>query len=165
VQKTYTSERLKLDRLNLNDKAFIFELLNTEGWIKFIGDRNIRSIDDSEKYIEKTLKNPDIIYWVVKTIDEKDSMGIISFVKRESLEHRDIGFAFLPTFTKRGFAFEAAEIVLKDLLHDPDNQIILATMKAENIDSIKLIEKLGFHFDKEIENGEIKSLRYSIMAD
>ncbi len=164
MQKSYTTERLKLDRLNLEDKAFIFELLNTEGWIKFIGDRNIRSIEDSEKYIEKNLKNPDIIYWVVKTIDRKDSMGIISFVKRENLENRDIGFAFLPSFSKRGYAFEAAEIVLKDLLQDADNQIILATMKEENINSIKLIEKLGFHFDHEIENGEMKSLRYSIKA-
>jgi len=165
VQKTYTTKRLKLDRLNLNDTAFIFELLNTEGWIKFIGDRNIGSMEDSENYIEKTLKNPDIIYWVVKTIDEKDSMGIISFVKRENLEYRDIGFAFLPFFSKRGYAFEAAEIVLKDLLQDPDNKIILATIKAENIDSVKLIEKLGFQFDHEIENGEIKSLRYSIKAE
>ena len=165
MQKTYTTKRLKLDRLNLNDTAFIFELLNTEGWIKFIGDRNIGSMEDSENYIEKTLKNPDIIYWVVKTIDEKDSMGIISFVKRENLEYRDIGFAFLPFFSKRGYAFEAAEIVLKDLLQDPDNKIILATMKAENIDSVRLIEKLGFHFDHEIENGEIKSLRYSIKAE
>jgi ribosomal-protein-alanine N-acetyltransferase len=165
VQKTYTTKRLKLDRLNLNDTAFIFELLNTEGWIKFIGDRNIGSMEDSENYIEKTLKNPDIIYWVVKTIDEKDSMGIISFVKRENLEYRDIGFAFLPFFSKRGYAFEAAEIVLKDLLQDPDNKIILATMKEENIDSVKLIEKLGFQFDHEIENGEIKSLRYSIKAE
>jgi [ribosomal protein S5]-alanine N-acetyltransferase len=165
VQKTYTTTRLKLDRLHLNDAAFIFELLNTEGWIKFIGDRNIRSIEDSEKFIEKTLKNPDIVYWVVKTIDEKYSMGIISFVKRENLEFRDIGFAFLPVFSKRGYAFEAAEIVLKNLLQDPDNQIILATMRAENIDSIKLIEKLGFRFDSEIENNKVKSLRYSIMAD
>ena len=165
MQKTYTTKRLKLDRLNLNDTAFIFELLNTEGWIKFIGDRNIGSMEDSENYIEKTLKNPDIIYWVVKTIDEKDSMGIISFVKRENLEYRDIGFAFLPFFSKRGYAFEAAEIVLKDLLQDPDNKIILATIKAENIDSVKLIEKLGFQFDHEIENGEIKSLRYSIKAE
>jgi [ribosomal protein S5]-alanine N-acetyltransferase len=165
VQNTYTTERLKLDRLNLTDAAFIYELLNTEGWIKFIGDRNIRSIEDSEKYIDKTMKNPDIVYWVVKTIDEKDSMGIISFVKRENLEFRDIGFAFLPVFSKRGYAFEAAEKVLKDLLQDPDNQVILATIKPENINSIKLIEKLGFHYDHEIENGEIKSLLYSIKAD
>lgn len=165
MQKTYTSKRLKLERLNLNDAAFIFELLNTEGWIKFIGDRNIRSIEDSEKYIEKTIRNPDIIYWVVKKIDEKDSMGIISFVKRENLELRDIGFAFLPIFSKRGYAFEAAETVLKDLLRDPDSQVILATTKAENINSIKLIEKLGFHFDKAIENGDTKSLLYCISAD
>jgi [ribosomal protein S5]-alanine N-acetyltransferase len=165
VQNTYTTERLKLNRLNLNDAAFIYELLNTEGWIKFIGDRNVRSVEDSEKYIEKTMKNPDIVYWVVKTIDEKDSMGIISFVKRENLEFRDIGFAFLPVFSNRGYAFEAAEIVLKDLLQDPDNQVILATIKAENINSIKLIEKLGFHYHHEIENGEIKSLLYSIKAD
>lgn len=165
MQITYNTERLKLVRLNLDDAAFIFELLNTEGWIKFIGDRNIRSIEDSEKYIEKTMKNPDIVYWVVKTIDEKNSMGIISFVKRENLEHRDIGFAFLPRFSKKGFAYEAAAIVLKDLLLDPTYKIILATMKAENISSIKLTEKLGFHFDKEIENGEIKSLLYSIPTE
>jgi len=164
VQKTYITERLKLNRLQLIDAAFIFELLNTEGWIKFIGDRNIRSIEDSEKYIEKTMKNPDIVYWVVKTIDEKDSIGIISFVKRENLEFHDIGFAFLPVFSKKGYAFEAVEIVLKDLLQGTDNQIILATMNAENINSIKLIERLGFHYYREIENGEKKSLLYSITA-
>lgn len=165
MQNIYHTERLKLNRLNPDDAEFIFELLNTEGWIIFIGDRNIRSIEDSVKYIEKTMKNPDIVYWVAKTIEENDSIGIISFVKRENLEFHDIGFAFLPNFSKRGYAFEAAEIVLKDLLQDPDNRIVLATMKAENINSIQLVEKLGFHFDNEIENGGTKSLRYSITAD
>ena len=165
MQLTFKTDRLELDRLNLNDAEFIFELLNTEGWIKFIGDRNIRSIEDSRKYIEKTMENPDIIYWVVKTLDEKDSIGIVSFIKRENLEYHDIGFAFLPRFTKRGYAFEAAEKVLNDLLQDPNYKTILATMKADNINSIKLAEKLGFQFDKEIENEEIISRRYIITAD
>jgi ribosomal-protein-alanine N-acetyltransferase len=162
MKKTYKTNRLFLSWLNLADAAFIIELFNTEGWIKFIGDRNIKTKDDCKKYIQKTIQNPNINYWVVKLNPKKVSIGLISFIKRDYLDHHDIGFALLPNFSHQGYAFEAAEVVLNDLLKDPNHKTILSTTVTDNMNSIKLIEKLGFKFNKEIDNEDIKLLQYSI---
>jgi len=163
MQNIYKTNRLELMRLCLNDAEFIFELLNSEGWLKFIGDRNIKSIEDAQNYIQKIMDNPKINYWVVGSGDEK--IGMISFIKRDYLDHHDLGFAFLPDHSNKGFAYEAAEKVLKELLQDPDHKIILGTTKKDNRSSIKLLEKLGFQYIREIENeGTMLSL-YSIESE
>jgi [ribosomal protein S5]-alanine N-acetyltransferase len=164
MQKTYITSRLYLNPLNPGDTEFIFELLNTEGWIKFIGDRNIQTTEDSQKYIQKILDNPDIMLWVAKLKEEEISIGLISFIKRDFLDHHDIGFAFLPAFSGKGYALEATEAVLNHLLQDPAHNTILATVKVDNKASVRLIGKLGFHFSKEIENEEEKLLLYSMTA-
>ena len=162
MRESYQTARLKLDRLNPLDAEFIFQLLNTEGWLKFIGDRNIRSTEDARNYVQKTVANPKIIYWVVRSRKENLSLGMISFIKRDYLDDHDIGFAFLPEFSGKGYALEAARMVLDDLLDDPNHHIILATTMMENRNSIRLLEKLGFHFIKEIEPDGKKLLLYSI---
>jgi len=163
MQNIYKTNRLELIRLGLNDAEFIFELLNSEGWLKFIGDRNIKSIEDAQNYIQKIMDNPKINYWVVKFEDEK--IGMISFIKRDYLDHHDLGFAFLPDHSNKGFAYEAAEKVLKELLQDQEHKIILGTTKTDNRKSVKLLEKLGFHYIREIENeGTMLSL-YSIESE
>ncbi len=163
MKKTFQTTRLFLDRLHPDDAAFIFELLNTPDWLKFIGDRNIHSDEDARNYILKITADPNIIYWVVRSGEEK--IGMVSFIKRKYLDHHDIGFAFLPKFSKQGFAFEAADAVLKESLQDPDHRIILATTMTDNTNSIHLLEKLGFQFNQEIENEGVKLLLYSIAAD
>jgi len=159
------TNRLSLSLLNENDADFILELFNTEGWIKFIGDRNIKTTEDSKIYIQKTAGNPDITYWVVKLKDKNVSIGLISFIKRNYLDHHDIGFALLPGFSNKGFAFEATEAVLHDALKDPTHKTMLATTMTDNRNSINLIEKLGFQFNKEIINEQVKLLLYSITID
>jgi RimJ/RimL family protein N-acetyltransferase len=160
MQNNYKSNRLLISLLDQEDAEFIFELLNTEGWKKFIGDRKIHSGKDAQQYIQKITDNPKTNFWVAKSKDEK--LGVISFIKRDYLDHHDIGFAFLPNFSRKGFAFEAVVTVLNDLLQDPDHQTILATTMMDNLNSIKLLEKLGFQCMKEIENEGTKLLLYSI---
>ena len=164
MHKKYRTNRLILTRLTQRDAPFLFDLLNTEGWIQFIGDRNIKTIEDALDYTQKVLGDPKIVYWVVKLRPEKLPAGLISFIKRDYLTHHDLGFAFLPAFSNRGYAFEAADCVLKDLLKDPKHKIILATARPDNVRSVKMLDKLGFHFNKEIENEQVKLLLYSVMG-
>ena len=153
MQPNYKTKRLQLTNLSANDADFIFELVNTSGWIKFIGDRNIRTNEDTAAYIQKIISNPDITYWVVKLQDQQIAVGIISFIKRDYLEQHDIGFAFLPAYAKQGYAFEATLTVLNDLFNDNRHKTILATTIPENDTSIQLLKKLGFTFSKELING------------
>jgi ribosomal-protein-alanine N-acetyltransferase len=152
MQTNYKTERLMLRTLTAADTAFIFELVNTAGWIKFIGDRNIHTNENAEQYIQKIISNPDVSYRVVTLQDEQTAVGIVTLIKRNYLQHHDIGFAFLPGYSKQGYAFEASAAVLADLFKSGQHQTILATTLKENISSIQLLHKLGFSFSKEITN-------------
>jgi RimJ/RimL family protein N-acetyltransferase len=165
LQTTIVTNRLLLEPLTLNDNSFILELVNSEGWLKYIGDRNINSPEDASDYIQKVNSNPNITYWVVKLKDKAISIGIITFIKRDYLEHCDIGFALLPKFTNNGYAFEATKEVLTNIIHNSEYTHVLATTIPENKDSIKLLERLGLRLDKEIEVADEKLHVYQISTD
>ena len=145
------TERLLLDILTPEDHEFIFQLVNTKEWIEFIGSRNVYSEEDAIAYIDKILSSENIFYWVVRKKSENVPVGIITFLKRQYLDHFDIGFAFLPEFMGRGYAYEAAKEILFMVCKNPDSDPVLATTIPDNINSIKLLLKLGFHFEKEID--------------
>jgi [ribosomal protein S5]-alanine N-acetyltransferase len=141
--------RLSLQPLSLNDAAFVFELVNTQGWLQFIGNRHVSNLETSRHYIQKLMDNSNIQYWVVRLNENRIPMGIVTFIKRDYLEYHDIGFAFLPQYGNQGYAYEATRTVL-NALKTEGHPKIWATTLEENVLSIKLLEKLGFHFAKTI---------------
>lgn len=161
MQHYFKTKRLVLNPLSLSDNLFIFDLLNTEGFIKFIGDRNIKTDEDALNYCQKIIGNTAIRYWVVKLKKDLVPIGIITFIKRDYLDYPDIGFAFLPDYAKKGYAFEAASTVLNAAFRDVNQRFILATTLKDNVHSIKLLEKLGLAFDKEILVGDDSLMVYS----
>ncbi len=165
LQSLISTDRLLIRPLTIHDNRFIFELVNTEGWIKFIGNRNITSQDEAIAYIQKILDSENISYWVVILKDDQESIGVITFIKRDYLEHHDIGFAFLPNFSQKGYAYEAAKAVLNELVKEHDLSRILATTLPENIHSIKLLKKMGLVFEKEIELEKEKLHVYGVSID
>src|SRR5512138_1832505 len=107
TEKQISSERLFLEPLTLQHDRFIFELVNTKGWIEFIGDRQVKSVDDAASYIKKILQNDAIRYWVVRLKNKLQPVGIVTYIRRDYLDYADIGFAFLPEFVGRGYAYES----------------------------------------------------------
>ncbi len=144
------TERLTLSPLSEKDTTFVFELLNTDGWIKNIGDRNIHSEKDAREYIQKVNSNPHITYWIVKLKQEGLPIGLVTIIKRDYLPSKDVGFAFLPKFSNKGYAFEATKAVLLALVSSNAFEIIHAISLPDNKISIKLIEKLGLKFENTI---------------
>jgi len=151
------SSALETDRLFLlptseEDASFIMELVNTPKWLKYIGDRNIKSIEDARNYIrEKMLPQEERLgfgnFTVVRKTDQQ-RLGTCGLYDREGLEGFDIGFAFLPEFEGRGYAFEAADELLKVALSKFALKEISAITTKENVASQKLLEKLGLIFIK-----------------
>lgn len=162
MDKQLNTERLVLRKLALHDAPFIFELVNTPQWIQFIGNRNVNTLHDAKEYIVRTLKTPTVDYWIVTLKDQPTAIGIVTLIKRTYLEHRDIGFAFLPEYQKNGYALEASRAVLNATLQLNSHVTVLATTLRGNVNSIQLLAKLGFTFLKEIEVEGEPLLIYSI---
>ncbi len=159
MQEQFSTPRLRLQLITKADTGFIRALVNSEGWLQFIGNRNVYSDADAHRYIQKIRSTPDLYYWVVKLKESNTSIGIISFLKRSYLDHFDLGFAFLPEYGGCGYAFEAGKEVLTaaEKLHE----MVLASITPQNIKAIRLLKKLGFHFQKEIEEKSERLQVYS----
>ena len=74
--------------------------------------------------------------------------GICGLIKRESLEDVDLGFAFLPEFWGRGYASESAAAVLEHARAAFGLKRLVAVTANDNHASIRLLEKLGFRFER-----------------
>lgn len=152
------TERLQLRHIVLNDAQFVLELVNDPSWIRFIGDRGIHTSAQAEDYLQNGpmasyAENGFGLYLVQRKVDNA-KLGMCGLVKRPSLPHVDIGFAFLPRFTGHGYAFEAATAVLHHAQHDLNLSPIVAITAPDNQRSIKLLQKLGLQFQKMIALAE-----------
>ncbi|WP_316820669.1 GNAT family N-acetyltransferase [Pedobacter gandavensis] len=143
------TSNLMLDALNLKDASFIMELVNTQGWKQFIGDRNVHDLPAAVAYVQKIMDNPAVTYYVVKLQQDHTPLGIVTLIKRDYLPQHDIGFAFLPVYTGKGYAYEAVCALLNDPEIRKAHPRLLASSLKDNVRSIRLLEKLGMVFEKE----------------
>lgn len=141
------TERLLLRPFVLSDAAFVVQLLNTEGWLKYIGDRNVHTIAQAEQYLQNGPMQSYQVHgyglWLVGKKEGNLPIGMCGIINRETLHCPDIGFAFLPEFTGVGYAFEAATATLHYAIDTLGLKEIAAIVLAENEKSVKLLTKLG----------------------
>jgi RimJ/RimL family protein N-acetyltransferase len=142
------TERLIVRRLERADAPFIMELVNEPSWIKFIGDKGVKTINDAERYIEQ---GPVQMYtrlgfglYLVELKASGTAVGISGLIKRDSLPHVDLGFAFLSRYCGNGYAHESARAVLDYGKEQLGIDRIVAITVPDNSASIKLLCKLGF---------------------
>lgn len=149
--KVLETDRLILRRLTVEDSGFILELLNEPSWLRFIGDKGVRTLDDARDYILKSLvamyERLGFGLYLTELKGEGIPIGICGLIKRDSLEDVDIGFAFLPKFWGKGYAYESASAVMAYGKGSFGLNRIVAITTPDNYDSAKLLEKLGFNFE------------------
>lgn len=153
--KVLETNRLILRRLSVDDDAFILELVNDPLWLRFIGDRGVRTLTDARDYI---LKGPMAMYervgfglYLVERKSDGVPLGICGLIKRDALDDVDIGFAFLPEYRAQGYAYESAAAVLAYGRSVLGLKRIVAITSPDNDRSVQLLEKLGFTFEKMIQ--------------
>jgi len=157
--KILETERLILREIVESDAEFIFALLNQPSFIKYIGDRNVRTIEQSREFIEnryrQSYREHGFGLYAVELKSEirnpKSQIGICGFVKRDSLPDADIGFAFLPQFCGKGYALESANAVMKYGRDVLGLARVLAITSQDNASSVRLLEKIGFKFESLIK--------------
>ena len=146
-----TTGRLLIRQFVIDDAEFIVELLNEPSFIRFIGDKKVRTVDDARSYITtgpvESYKQNGFGLYLVQLKSTNKSIGMCGVLKRESLPDPDLGFAFLPEYWGKGYAFEAASTALDQARDVFRLSRILAITNPDNDASIKLLAKLGFQFE------------------
>ena len=103
--KIFETERAILREITKDDAEFILDLLNQPSFIKYIGDRNVRTLEQARDYIEsrftESYRKFGFGMWAVELKETSQPIGLCGFVKRGGLPEADIGFAFLPQFERR----------------------------------------------------------------
>jgi ribosomal-protein-alanine N-acetyltransferase len=146
------TDRLALRRLAADDAGFLVELLNEPSFLLHIGDKGVRTEADACRYLEA---GPRASYdhfgfglYRVGLKETGEPIGMCGLLKREWLADVDIGFAFLPRFWAKGYAFEAASGVLLHAREAFGLKRIVAITSPDNVASIRLLAKLGFTFER-----------------
>jgi RimJ/RimL family protein N-acetyltransferase len=152
------TERLIVRELDAdNDAAFVHELLNTPKFIKYIGDRAVRSLDEARQFIDGryrlSYREHGYGLYTVLLRSEQVPVGICGFVRRDSLPGPDLGFAFLPKYERLGYGFESASAMMQHGRDVLGFTAVYAITTTDNDASAHLLSKLGFRFDKLFTSG------------
>ena len=167
------SERLQLRELELQDDEFILRLLNEASFVRFIGDKGVRTLSDAREYISKgpidSYRRFGFGLYLASLLDGGLPIGICGLVKREALPDVDVGFAFLTQYWSRGYAAESAAAVLAFGTEQLQLRRIVAITAPDNHASIAVLEKIGMKFERMVKlsehGGELKMFGLAPQAD
>lgn len=153
--KVLETDRLILRWLTTDDAEFILGLLNEPSWLRFIGDRGVRTVEDARSYI---LKGPVEMYnrlgfglYLVALKTGNIPIGMCGLIKRDFLDDVDIGFAFRPNYWQQGYAYESASAVMAYGTGQLGLKRIVAITALDNHRSVRLLEKLGLRFERMVK--------------
>ncbi|MET0786924.1 MAG: GNAT family N-acetyltransferase [Paenisporosarcina sp.] len=145
--KIVETERLILRHLTPEDAEFIVTLLNEPDWIKYIGDRGIRTVEAAKQYIED---GPKAMYrehgvglYLIELKENALPIGLCGLLHRDFLKDVDLGFALLSQYWGKGFAYEAAQATLTYGFEDLGYRRIVGFTSLDNEKSANLLKKLG----------------------
>ena len=160
---TLETERLRLRPMTEADAPFLLEVLNEPAFIRNIGDRGVRTVEEAREYMKERITSQyerhGFGMWLVEIKEIGDPVGICGLIKRETLDDIDLGFSFLERFWSRGFASEAASAVLARAFRALKLTRIVAIVAPHNGSSVRLLEKLGFQFEKMVRLTAEEELR------
>ncbi|MDN4165072.1 GNAT family N-acetyltransferase [Cytophagales bacterium LB-30] len=153
MEKIFETERLYVRRLIPQDAPFIIQLLNSPGWLRFIGDRQVKDETQALAYLQngpfKSYQERGYGLLLVLRSSDNQPIGMCGLLKRPALSMPDIGFAFLPEYMGLGYAHEAAEATLAHAHKEWKVPQVAAITLPENEHSVRLLKKLGLQYQSE----------------
>ena len=145
---TIETGRLILHQFTADDAAFVLRLVNEPAFLRYIGDRGVRTLEDARRYI---VDGPAAGYardghGLMRVVRKEDGVevGMCGVLRRDTLPEPDIGFSFLPEYWSQGYALESARAVMRHVRETLRLGRILAITTRDNEPSMRLLGKLGF---------------------
>jgi RimJ/RimL family protein N-acetyltransferase len=149
------TKRLMLREITVKDAEFVLRLVNEPSFVLNIGDKGLKNLHDAQRFIlEGYWTNQERSGYGMFLVELKgggDPIGGCGLLYRKVLDVTDIGFAFLPEYWNRGFAYEAAEAIIKYGHSTLGVKKIVGLTSQDNLSSINLLKKLGMKFEKTVK--------------
>lgn len=146
------TDRLALRRQTVDDAPFVLALMNDPDWLRYIGDRGVRTLADARTYIlDGAVAMYDRYGFGLYLVERKEGrvpVGLCGLLRRPSFDDADLGFALAREHRGRGYAREAAAATVaygRDVI---GLDRIAAIVSPDNAASIQLLEGLGFAFER-----------------
>ncbi len=147
--------RLELRPLTPGDAPFLLRILNDPDFVRFVGDRGVRTVEQAGEYLRERMLEPfardGYGQFLVRVAATGEAAGTCGLLKRDALDDVDLGFAFLPAFRGRGYAREAAAAVLEHARDDLGIPRVVAITAPDNDRSARLLEQLGLRFERTVQ--------------
>lgn len=148
---TIETERLRLRPFRSDDDEFVLRIFNDPSFLRYIGDRSVRTLDQARSYLEARLlpvhHSPGMGPFLVQLRATRSTIGFCTLFKRDWLKAPDLGFAFLPEHRAKGYAIEASRALLEHARVSLKCNTIVAIAAPDNTASDRLLRKLGFRRD------------------
>ncbi len=149
-----TTPRLRLRPLTEDDADFIVVLLNDPDWLRFIGDKQVRTPADAQRYLREgpiamVARHGHGLACVERRSDGQ-ALGLCGLIRRETLDDVDLGFAFLPAARGHGHALEAAQATLAFGFEVLGLRRIVAITDPANSASARVLKAAGLQFERRL---------------
>ncbi|NNE29582.1 MAG: GNAT family N-acetyltransferase [Saprospiraceae bacterium] len=148
------TERLGIRKFFMEDAPFLFDLVNSPGWLEHIGDRDIKTLQAAKEYLQSRYlegyQEEGFGFYVLELLSDRVKVGTSGFIKRDFLEEIDVGFALLPEHEGKGYAFEATSAIIDFGKTEFGIDRTVAITSPENARSIRLLKKLGYRFERQV---------------
>lgn len=155
LKKILETERLVLRELDaVADAPFLLGLLNEPAFLRYVGDRGVRSVDDASEYIRSRILpsygTNGFGFYVVQLKANGEPVGICGLARRDGMKDVDVGFSTAAPHWQRGYGFEAASALMAHGRAVHGLERIVAVADPENAASVALLQKLGLRFSRMI---------------
>lgn len=153
-----TTERLYLREFTLSDAQVLIDLNSDPEVIRYTGDGPVPDLAEAERILNEIIfpqyKNR-LGRWAVHLKEGDEFIGWCGLKYLAELDEIDLGYRFFRKYWNKGYATESAKAVMEYGKNELKLGTIVARAAIDNINSIKVIEKLGFTFKEEaIEHGD-----------
>ena len=158
--------RLIIRPFKLNDIEAAYKMNLDAEVSKFTGDGGIVSKKEIERRIVEDVlgdyKKHGFGRLAVELKGENKFIGFTGLKYLSDLEEVDLGFRFMKKYWGKGIATESAEASIKFGFENLGLNKIIGLVLPENIASIRVLEKSGFEYEKEIIEEMQKAKLYSV---
>lgn len=167
MKQILETDRLLLRELTIGDAQCFYELNLNPNVIKYTGDKAFATIAAAQRFLDnyKDYETNGYGRWAVIDKSNGEFLGWCGLKYVKAINETDIGFRFFEAYWNKGFATESAQACLNYGFEKLHLKTIVGRAMADNLASIKVLEKLGLKYEKEFDFDEHKGLIYRISSN